>query len=413
MKSGKGYVGNSKDRKNKDRESADRDWVIRVLDRFVHVLSHGNMVTRGKGDVIVFSMNEDLTNKFGSVAILDATAEATPLYLSHGKNRDDLELLKMPEGIRSYANTTLHVCTDKNRRQSAHQLNTVAIEDKTIDAIVDNYLENLYPLTADGSKLLVCTFMAIEEIFRTRCKDKKITFIHWGEHDARNDFSHYTKVAAIGWFRKSRLKYYQDIDAILNDTGGYVPVFGTIQDDISRMITGGVAADFVQLFNRSRSRVCIDKEGNCKTADFYMFDDESADYPIDIIEAEMPNLKTEAWEPTIAYPIVKDLSLPEERAEEVVSWMQKQPGSTLDRKSIMIKYGWTEDQVRKLTAKSNKMFHKLLTDADVTMRTKKGRYGGTFFDIPQYLNEPLETEKESANKLQKAVKKILTKSKEF
>ena len=339
-----------KDRKDEEREPADRDWMIKLMDRVAYVFSKTNMVIK-QGKYTFYSVNDDLTNKFGSVVILDATAEASPIYDAHLINRDDINKIKLPIGIRDYKNATLHICHDKQRRQSKAQLVDVAIEKKTLNVIVDSYLSTLYPLVSDGSKLLVITFKDIEEVFRSRCKDDNIVFIHWGEHEGSNAYSDFTKAAVIGWFRKSKRKYYEDIDAILDDTNEYMAITSSRDVDVSVMIKGGLAADFIQAFNRTRSRVAIDEDGNCAPVDFYMFDDGSHDNPVPIIEKEMPGINLFDWEPIESYPITKS-AIAEQRAERVVKWLQKLPsGATINAKSIIRHFDGTSS---KLTAKNFK-----------------------------------------------------------
>ncbi len=400
LKRGDGYVGMKKDRRDEERESKDRDWIIRLMDRVSYVFGKTNMIITS-GKYTFYSVNEDLTNKFGSVVILDATAEASPIYRAHLENRNDINQIEMPTGIRNYQNATLHICSDKQRRQSKGQLVDAAKAKKTLNLIVDSYLTALYPLVADGSKLLVVTFQAIEEIFRSRCKDDNIVFIHWGEHEGRNDFSDFTKAAAIGWFRKSKRKYYEDLDAILDDTGNYRSVTSSMDADVNTMIVGGLAADFVQFFNRTRSRVAVDEDGNCAPVDFYMFDDASHDNPVSIIEKEMPGIKIADWEPVEAYPITKN-TVADGRSERIVKWLQNQPGSIISSKSIIEHFDGTNSKITDKNFKdvtNCKLFKILLDDADIIMRIKRGRYGGIFFDIPEGFEKKLETDVEADKKI--------------
>lgn len=376
---GRGYVGHLKDRKREDREAQDRAWIIDLMERIRFVFNSHNIVT-SSGKYTTYSVNEDLTNKFGSAVILDATSNATPIYISHHINRDDLKLLKMPVGIRDYSNATLHICKDRNRKQSKGHIVKQSKVKGLLNEVIDSYLELLYPLVADGSKLLVATFMDIEELFRTRCKDDNISFIHWGEHEGTNAYSHYNKAAAIGWYRKSRTKYYEDLDAVLPDTGTYQSLTSTIATDVSAMIVGGLAADFVQFFNRTRSRVAIDDKGNCAKTDFYIFSDFSSDDPISIIIDEMPNIKTIEWKPVATYPIVKS-TVAEQRAERIVKFLQKHKGHTISVKRLSEHFGFSKTKFT--TTFKQEQFQLQLEEFDIHMRRVKGKGGGIYFDIPE------------------------------
>ncbi len=379
LEAGNGYVGLKKDLKRQDRENSDRQWVIDLLRTVAYVASKKNLVVR-QGNYNIFSANEDLTNKFGSVVVLDATAEFTPLYTAHAANRKDIQLGELPKDIRNYSNVTLHICTDKNRKQSFNKIYNIPKQKGELDLIIDSYLEELYPLVADGSKLLVVTFMKVEELFRTRCKDDNITFIHWGEHEGRNDFANYKKAVVIGWFRKPKNKYYQDIDAIKEDTSTYIPLSTSIGIDVIDMINGGIATDIIQFFNRTRSRIVIDKSGNCKSTDFYLFDDGSSPDLIELIQEAMPKIKTKQWIPVKSYPIVKSTAA-DQRAERIVAWLQKKKGYTMSQKTIMDDFGFSKQKLN--TTFNSSLFKLLLEDAEIEKRIIKGRGGGIYFDVPK------------------------------
>ncbi len=388
LRRGLGYVGTKKDRRFEDREAEDRDWMKRLLDRIAIVFSYSNIITN-QGKIRYYSTSQDLTSQFGSVVILDATAKALPLYRSHMQNRDDILMYELPEKIRDYKNVTLHVCKNKHYRQSNDKLVLQAKASQTIGQIVDHYLELFYTLTADGSKLLVVTFKDIEEIFRTGCRDDNIEFIHWGQHEGTNDYSSFGKAAAVGWYRKSKRKYLQDIDAVNDAISDYSPFSNSVLSDAAAMIRGGLGADFVQFFNRTRSRIAIDKDGNCAPTDFYIFDDLSSDSPIPIIQKEMPGIQTVDWKPARSYPVAPKNRV-EDRSDKIVEWFLAQPNSTIRSESVLQHFALTKKNMKDTC--TSKYFQALRDEADRTMRTKRGRTGWTVFDIPERFDSPLETD---------------------
>ena len=392
----KGFVGLKKDQKHEDRAAADRDYLIRVLDKIHFIFSHKNIVVR-QGKHFYYSASEDLTNKFGSVVILDATAKSSLIYKAHMYNRDDIRMYEMPRSIRNYQHATLHICHNKHYSQSNGKLVQHAKTHKTIHQIIDHYLKLLYTLVADGNKILVVTFLEIVDIFQSRCKDENIVFIHYGEHEGRNDFSDFSKAVAIGWFRKSKRKYIEDIDAIHDDILDYEPLAGTINQDTKAMISGGLAADLVQFFNRTRSRVAIDEQGNCAPVDFYMFDDGSYGSPVESITQEMPGIQIKEWTPVQAYPLIIKNKL-ENRSDAIIKFLLKTPGATIDAKSIRSHFnGVNAIQVSKKNLKdilSSEYFKALCEENDIDIITKRGRYGGTFFQTPDNFNSLAEIDKE-------------------
>ncbi len=402
LRSGKGRVGYKKDLRREDRETEDRDFLIRLLDKIAFCFDHKNIIVK-QGKTSYFSVDQDLTNQFGTVVILDATATSTLLYKSHMQNRSDILMFEMPKGIRNYQYATMHIYKNKNYKQSKNKLVTQAKKQKVLDQIIDHYLEILYNIVSDGSKILVVTFKDIVELFKTKCQNDHIKFIHWGIHEGTNSYSNFSKAAVIGLFRKSERKYIQDINAIQNNIIDYSPLTSSVAEDARAMIIGGLVSDLVQFFNRTRSRIAIDKKGNCLPTDFYIFDDGGFGSFIPTIKQEMPGIQEAVWEPETLkltpYPIIKKSSA-DNRAERIIKWLLDHPNATINAKTILESFTG-ENKITQRYFKEvlkNQLFKELLDENNINIRIKKGRYGGTFFDIPENFVDKLEIDAKNDKK---------------
>ncbi len=405
IKDGKGRVTTVFNRKDQLADLKIRNEIIELLDRVAYIIGseYGQAIVKKQGSEFFISRNEDLTNRFGSCAILDATANALPLYRYHQNNRNDITRFQMPEGVRNYQNTTLHIHHNKLFKQSNSALVKLSTSDEKTK-IIDYYLDILYSLTEkDRKSILVCTFKGLIELFRTRNKSDLITFIHWGIHEGTNEYSNFSKACAIGWFRKSIKKYVQDIDSIQEHMEDYISETDSIIKDAELSIAGGLAADFVQFFNRTRSRVAIDPQGNCEKTDFYMFIDGNKDYPIDIIENEMPGINIEEWTPQApeTYPIFKRTA-DEVKAERIIKWLNSQKGCTIGQKAIIKHFEGTATRITKSQVSKilkTKRFELLLEEYGITKRKVKTHGNPIFFDIPEEYTPPLNIEVENSKRL--------------
>ncbi len=406
LKNGIGRVADPKTKGRDDIEAANRAWLINLLDRLAYIHTHSNIIIK-QGEYTTLSVNEDMTNRFGSVAILDATMRSSLIYKAHMQNRDDIEMIGLPDGIRNYENSTLHIWhTFGKAKQSRTYLIHEAKELGTQESIIDTYLNILHTLVADGEPILVCTFKPLVELFKSRCKSDLIDFFHWGVHAGTNEYQHYSKVMAIGWNRKPQSVFWQDLHAINNDPANYQSFTDTAENDVALMARGELGADFVQLFNRSRSRIAVDEEGRSKKTDFYMIDDTSearvdsgnSDEPTDYIKEEMPGLIiNDTWNPGVAsllFPTTKK-TIQQKEAERVIDYLGTKSGEVVSKNNVITAlYGTinrkSEKKIEHLT--NYQYFKDLLEENQITMTKKRGRGGGTFFDVQKLYTETEEME---------------------
>ena len=220
------------------------------------------------------------------------------MYGVRGRNQDNVSYHHLPQS-RNYQNGKLWVAHDPSRNQSKGAIAPEKFNPAVRRKLVLGFLEELYPLVADGSKLLVVTFKNIVADFEKECTDPNITFIHWGIHTGTNAYSHYTKAAIIGYNRKNPSSFYQDMHSLHSSFEDYVSLRSSIRNDMSLMQNSGVIVSAIQFFNRICSRVCIDEFGNCAPAQFYIFNDGSMDLA-GLLQKAMPGLRVKQWTPVKA-----------------------------------------------------------------------------------------------------------------
>jgi len=318
--SGDGVVAQEIDRKlNPDADRARRKAVATILDKVIYFANGHNSKVDGVKGKVRFSKTEDLTNRFGTLAILDATLHEDMIADAHNLNRSDIREIMLPDNIRNYQNATLHILHDKARMQSIRFMVKKNKEPDQRRALVLEYLEELYAIAEDG-KLLVIVFKALEETFKKECKNDLVQFIHWGEHDSRNDLSHHTKVALLGWNRLPINKFIDDIDGITEDSGDYVAIGDNKNTDAQALQLGHIVSSTIQALNRSASRVCIDKYGNCHKVNWYAVDDGSDDSPFEDIVASLPGVTVKEWEPAKA-TCISTAPKDTDRDERMVKWL--------------------------------------------------------------------------------------------
>lgn len=381
---GNGYVGKEIDREiNPEADGKRRVMVTGILDKIIYICSDArNRISKIRGSVR-FSRTEDITNRFGSVAILDATMHEDMVCDAHSLNREDIRNINFSGTIRNYQNATLHICHDKARRQSRDAMYK-GITKQQQKILVREYLEELYAIAGTGN-LLAIIFKELRELFIAECNNDKIQFCHWGQHDSRNDLSHHTKVAIVGWNRIDPEKFKDDIHIIAKKGRKYIPIGEDEKTDAYAMQLGHVVSSAIQAFNRSASRVAVDTQGNCIKVDWYMFDDGSQASPFADIENALPGLVIKQWAPIKASNIAVPVSKADARNKRMVHWMANdRAGENVLFKDLAERFGLETNTIIKLLRKNEK-FISLLKKNGIQFITKKGRYGGSYFVVPEMI----------------------------
>ncbi len=337
-------------RKRKNDSENERRTVINLLDRLAFVIDSRHAYTK-EGNNTVLHRSVDLSGAFGSVAILDATANVNPLYDFVAGNRKDTVRMKRVD-TRTYEPVQLHICNHTGLTQSKTGLYT---EPKKLNEIVDLYLKLIGDaLVMANDKMLVVTYKDLVPLFKERSPYDNVKFIHWGSSAARgsNEYSDFNKAMAIGWFRRP-LHYYTGSILSIVDYDAYRATTGSVMGDANHLQNMLIIDDIIQFFNRIRCRVPVGEDGGCAITDLYMFTGRSKQIPILIeqsIGKEMPGIQFKEWKPT-------DVKLPQKklqtitRIENVVEWMLSKNGEYdyIGATTIAEQFGLTKSQTDKMT----------------------------------------------------------------
>ena len=303
----------------------DRANVIDLFTRIVFVID-GRYTHTVEGKNVVCHREEDLSNKFGSVVVLDATATVNPEYDFRSINNHDVMMFNRIKS-RNYSNVVLNICPLNGPKQSKWAIYTNPKKENKLKEIVLAYLRAIGSLLDPDDKLLVATYKDVVPLFAENNPYKdQVKFIHWGGKDARgsNDFKDFNKAIIIGWHRRPVHYYVASVMAI-NQVNHYVNTTGSIWSDANHLKDMLIVDDMIQFFNRVRCRTAIDKNGNCNPVELYCL--TGGNYEIEEIirtsfESEMPNIVISDWKPKEIQTLKGKVTKIEERAELFIKYLR-------------------------------------------------------------------------------------------
>jgi hypothetical protein len=220
---------------------------------------------------------------------------------------------------------------------------------------VDDYLKIIGDMKLlPEDNLLVVTYNNLVPLFKNKCLYDNVTFVHWGSQEARgsNKFNEYNKALVIGWFRKPQHAYVASVMAI-NDIDVYTPLTDNVWSDANYLKDKLIADDMIQFFNRIRCRVAIDKDGNCKPVELYMFTGGNRRIEAIIkqsISNEMPNIKIKPWNVKPMKFLRRKHTKLEQRAETVIEYLRGNIDKHIyiDQKTLMDYFGFSRQIMNRL-----------------------------------------------------------------
>jgi hypothetical protein len=308
----------------KHSEDLDRANVIDFLQRIQFVIS-GDYSQTVEGGRIVCHREEDLSCKFGSVVVLDATSRINPEYDYRNANNHKIEVFNQISS-RNYSNVNLNLCSLPGPKQSKYAIYTKPKSENKHNEKVLAYLKLIEPLLKPNDRLLVVTYKCLVPIFMEHSPyGDQIKFIHWGSRDARgsNEFKDFNKAMTVGWYRRPRHYYVASIMAI-NQIDKYVHTNGSAYSDAKHLRDMLIVDDMIQFFNRIRCRTAIDQTGNCEPVELYCLtggDQLMEDIIKQSITSEMPGVVINDWKPKEMKSLKHKVTVVEKRAENLVYWL--------------------------------------------------------------------------------------------
>jgi len=371
-------------RKNPDTDRANtRDLLHRIIyvikDRFTHTVEGRNVVCHRE---------EDLSGKFGSVVVLDATATINPEYEFRDRNGHNIMMIDRIAS-RNYSNVILNVCSLNGPKQSKSAIYSKPQRENKLTETIHGYLKVIGPiLTSPDDKLLVVTYKDVVPLFNEHNPYKEqVKFIHWGSKDARgsNAFKDFNKAIVVGWFRKPLHSYVSSVMAI-NQIEHYVSTTGSVWSDANHLRDMLIVDDMIQFFNRVRCRTAIDDQGNCMPVELYYLtggNTQMEDVVRSSIESEMPNIVISNWEPKELKVLNKKTTKNEERAENFIMWLRAkiEKYEEISLAELRKEFGLNSNIVSMVI---NSVFFKdLLAEEDITMITAKDKGNSVRFILPR------------------------------
>jgi hypothetical protein len=331
------YTGLSKGQYNitqrmrgrKHNQELDRANVMDLIKRILFVIS-GDHARTVEGYKIVCHREEDLSCKFGSVVVLDATSRVNPEYEYRDANNHDIKVFDRIAS-RNYSKVKLNLCSLSGPKQSKYAIYSKPKKENKLKEKVIAYLKALGPIIKSGDKLLVATYKDLVPLFTEQNPyGDQLKFIHWGSKDARgsNEFKDFNKAMTVGWYRRPAHYYVASIMAI-NKIDSYVPTMGSAKFDATHLRNMLIIDDMLQFFNRIKCRTAIDKYGNCDPVELYCLTGGNQLIETKIresFESEMPGIVIKEWKPKELKALKNKVTKIEERAENFVDWLMGKVG---------------------------------------------------------------------------------------
>lgn len=340
-----------------------------------------------EGKNVICHREENLSGKFGSVVVLDATATVNPEYDFRALNNHNIVPIDKITS-RSYSNVTLNICSFNGPKQSRWAIYNKPKKVNKHKEIIAAYLKVIGAILTPKDKILVATYMDVVSQFADQNPyNDRVKFIHWGSKEARgsNDFKGFNKAMVIGWNRRPMHTYVASVMAI-NQIDHYVTTTGSMWSDANHLKNMLIVDDMIQFFNRVRCRTAIDNDGNCHSVELYCFtggDTEMEKVIRTSFESEMPNIVISDWKPKGLKELKQKIIKAEERAELFVGWLRGkiEKYEEISLAELRQEFGLPSNIVSKVI--KSDIFHYLLEEEGIMM-TKTNTWGNPMrFILPK------------------------------
>lgn len=299
--------------------------VVEKMRSIEYILKHEFYYFKS-GQYIKLISLENLRHAFGSIVVLDATAEINMIYHTRSIAQHMQTMHMKTTDPRIYSNLTINIA------KGYHQSRTAIYKDETIN-IVERATEYLQIakglLISDDDRLLVITFKDFRNQMEMQNTEQHIEFTHWGNHVGKNEWSHCNKVMIVGWnYLTEEVHYNHFLHAVGNqEYSDHLQNNDTIKNyKITQMVD-----DLIQAAMRCSARKTIDENGNCAHSELYMFhpDNEEGKTIISHFIREFTDAVVKAWIPEHAQ-IVPKKAKSTENADLILNYLQEKSKSAID-----------------------------------------------------------------------------------
>lgn len=269
---------------------------------------------------------ENLRHAFGSIVVLDATAEINQMYDTRSIAQHMQTMHMETTDPRIYTNLTINIAIGHNQSRDAIYKN--ASKNERDEAM--KYLQVAKSLLTDKEdKLLVITFKNFRNLMEQQNTESNIKFTHWGNHVGKNDWSDCNKVMIVGWNYLTEDVHYNNFihavgsqglsDELMNDE--------TIKSyKVTQMVD-----DLVQATMRCSARKTIDEDGNCVPSELYLFrpNHEEGKTIISSFISAFVDVAAKEWIPEHA-EIVAKKSKSTDNADFIINYLKDNVKTTTD-----------------------------------------------------------------------------------
>jgi hypothetical protein len=269
---------------------------------------------------------ENLRHAFGSIVVLDATAEINQIYETRSIAQHMQTMHMETTDPRTYTNLTINIATGYKQSRDAIYKN--ASKNERDEAI--KYLQIAKSLLiAEEDKLLVITYKDFRNLMEEQNTESRIEFTHWGNHVGKNDWSRCNKVMIVGWNYLTEDVHYNNFihavgsqefsDELVNEA--------TIKSyKVTQMVD-----DLVQAAMRCSARKTIDENGNCTPSELYLFrpDHEEGKTIMSHFVDEFNGAVTKEWIPEHA-EIVAKKSKSTDNADLIIKYLKDKVKTAAD-----------------------------------------------------------------------------------
>ena len=302
----------------------DRSVRMKLLGRVQNALqllsriSEGFAIVQAKGSKVIevgSSISLLPAQLETNIIILDATAKSNPSYSLMASRVD---LIDSPKGARVYSNLSLHI----SEGHSVGKDFLLKHHKRELNYLSESISQNM---GEENSLLVICHKILLKKIKDHELFSDHVEVINWGAIDGKNDWKDVENITVFG------LPYRNSFAAILEyfalqgeQSNQWLKSSGDRPKDrirtLKRINRGYMVSSIIQALNRCQIRKSINTKGLCPETNIYILlaGGKEANFVIDEIKSQMPNLQIHHWD----YGSAKDARKSSKYLQSVLDYCQ-------------------------------------------------------------------------------------------
>lgn len=385
---------NAKSRESNEFET--RNNFADAIKRVASIFDYYEPYLSRSGKVWHLNGVRNLYSELGSLVVLDATSEINKkielmknwISIRNDKNNSGLQQDKrIIENIivpnpRTYHNCQFFVCSDKWVKSSREGLE-VKDEAKHLE-VLKVYADCIRSEVSKEDKALVITYKDSKHILKNLISLNNVEFIHWGNHDATNEYRECNKVFFVGLNHKDSSVIFEEYGYAV----GSVHIAHSCADNRKKesitLKNSKLAEDLVQGAFRSRARISSNEDGSPEPTQFYLFANRKPmiESVISMALEGMPNIQLLNWEIKESIAVPRSRTKADSHIDSIIEILDSYVvDGYIDvlRQTVEDRAGIKKDTMKKLLL--NELFHQKLSDNDYIYIAGNGRKSHSIFTI--------------------------------